>query len=421
MRLILALTALLLPRAPRRRPIQTFPTSAGNRRRSKPSPAAWCIPGRSPSCPTAACWSPNGPAACASSRATANCRRRSPACRTCLARGQGGLLDVVARPRFRAKPHDLFLLRRAVRAAAAAPRWRARSSMPARRRGSIDVNVIYRQHGPRLARQSFRRPHRAGRRRQSVPHQSASTSPTATWRRRSTTISARSCASRPTARRRRTIHSSASPARGRKSGPTATAIRKASRSIRPTANCGSRSTAPWAATRSTSSRRARNYGWPLVSYGVNYDGTPVGTGKAHMAGMEDPVWHWTPSIAPSGMTFYTGDLFKGWKGSLFNGALKFQMLVAARAQGRQGREGRAPAARPARAHPRRAAGPGRRALSAHRQQCRPHPARGAGKIVSPLVKHEKRAGRDQREADALAPGQRLLEIDVRKDGEHQQA
>jgi aldose sugar dehydrogenase len=69
-----------------------------------------------------------------------------------------------------------------------------------------------------------------------------------------------------------------------------------------------------------------NYGWPLVSYGVNYDGTPVGTGKAAMAGVDSPVWHWTPSIAPSGMTFYTGDLFPGWKGSLLNGALKFRLL-----------------------------------------------------------------------------------------------
>jgi glucose/arabinose dehydrogenase len=69
-----------------------------------------------------------------------------------------------------------------------------------------------------------------------------------------------------------------------------------------------------------------NYGWPLISHGVNYDGTPVGTGKSRMAGMDDPVWHWTPSIAPSGMTFYTGDLFKGWQGSLLNGALKFQLL-----------------------------------------------------------------------------------------------
>ena len=69
-----------------------------------------------------------------------------------------------------------------------------------------------------------------------------------------------------------------------------------------------------------------NYGWPLVSHGVNYDGSPVGTGKAQMEGVTDPLWHWTPSIAPSGMTFYTGDLFPAWKGSLFNGALKFQLL-----------------------------------------------------------------------------------------------
>jgi aldose sugar dehydrogenase len=73
--------------------------------------------------------------------------------------------------------------------------------------------------------------------------------------------------------------------------------------------------------------KGRNYGWPVISYGVNYDGTPVGTGKTHAAGMEQPVWHWTPSIAPSGMAFYTGDLFPAWKGSLFNGALKYQMLV----------------------------------------------------------------------------------------------
>lgn len=70
----------------------------------------------------------------------------------------------------------------------------------------------------------------------------------------------------------------------------------------------------------------KNYGWPLVSYGVNYDGSAVGTGKQQMAGVEDPLWHWTPSIAPSGLMFYTGDLFTNWKGSLFNGALKFQLL-----------------------------------------------------------------------------------------------
>jgi glucose/arabinose dehydrogenase len=69
-----------------------------------------------------------------------------------------------------------------------------------------------------------------------------------------------------------------------------------------------------------------NYGWPVVSFGVNYDGTPVGTGKRHQSGMIDPVWHWTPSIAPSGMAFYTGKLFPAWEHSLFNGALKYELL-----------------------------------------------------------------------------------------------
>jgi glucose/arabinose dehydrogenase len=70
----------------------------------------------------------------------------------------------------------------------------------------------------------------------------------------------------------------------------------------------------------------KNYGWPVVSYGVNYDGTVVGAGKQTAPGVADPVWHWKPSIAPSGMAFYTGNLFPAWKGSLFNGALKFQLL-----------------------------------------------------------------------------------------------
>jgi aldose sugar dehydrogenase len=72
--------------------------------------------------------------------------------------------------------------------------------------------------------------------------------------------------------------------------------------------------------------KGNNYGWPKVSYGVNYDGTSVGAGKARAPGITDPIWHWTPSIAPSGMAFYTGDLLPGWKGSLINGALKFELL-----------------------------------------------------------------------------------------------
>lgn len=71
----------------------------------------------------------------------------------------------------------------------------------------------------------------------------------------------------------------------------------------------------------------KNYGWPVVSYGVNYDGTPVGTGKQSAPGMEDPIYQWTPVIGASGMTFYTADAMPGWKGSLFNGGLATAEVV----------------------------------------------------------------------------------------------
>ena len=71
----------------------------------------------------------------------------------------------------------------------------------------------------------------------------------------------------------------------------------------------------------------KNYGWPVISFGVNYDGTPVGSGKSEMPGMEQPIKYWVPSIAPSGMAFYQGALFPAWKGNLLVGALAGQMLV----------------------------------------------------------------------------------------------
>ena len=71
----------------------------------------------------------------------------------------------------------------------------------------------------------------------------------------------------------------------------------------------------------------KNYGWPVVSYGVNYDGTPVGTGKQTAEGMEEPLYHWTPVIGASGMLFYTGSAFPEWKGSLFNGGLVTKNIV----------------------------------------------------------------------------------------------
>jgi glucose/arabinose dehydrogenase len=74
-------------------------------------------------------------------------------------------------------------------------------------------------------------------------------------------------------------------------------------------------------------RAGRNYGWPVITYGRNYVfGTRIGEGTAK-AGMEQPVLHWTPSIGPSGMAFYQGERFAPWRGNLFVGALRDEMLV----------------------------------------------------------------------------------------------
>jgi glucose/arabinose dehydrogenase len=73
-------------------------------------------------------------------------------------------------------------------------------------------------------------------------------------------------------------------------------------------------------------RAGLNYGWPEISYGVNYNGTKIGVGS-QAPGFEQPIHYWDPSIAPSGMAFYSGDLFPQWKGDLFVGALRAQMLV----------------------------------------------------------------------------------------------
>ena len=74
-------------------------------------------------------------------------------------------------------------------------------------------------------------------------------------------------------------------------------------------------------------RAGANYGWPVITYGVNYGlGTRIGEGK-EKPGMEQPLHYWVPSIAPSGMAFYAGERFPGWQGSLFVGALRERMLV----------------------------------------------------------------------------------------------
>jgi glucose/arabinose dehydrogenase len=70
----------------------------------------------------------------------------------------------------------------------------------------------------------------------------------------------------------------------------------------------------------------KNYGWPVIGYGIDYNGAKIHE-STQKAGMEQPIKYWVPSIAPSGMAFYTGDLFPAWRGSLFVGALAGQLLV----------------------------------------------------------------------------------------------
>ncbi len=70
----------------------------------------------------------------------------------------------------------------------------------------------------------------------------------------------------------------------------------------------------------------KNYGWPVITYGIDYSGMPIGEG-AVKEGMEQPVYYWDPVIAPSGMAFYTGDRFRGWTGSILVGSLKPGLLV----------------------------------------------------------------------------------------------
>jgi glucose/arabinose dehydrogenase len=72
-------------------------------------------------------------------------------------------------------------------------------------------------------------------------------------------------------------------------------------------------------------KKGDNYGWPEITYGINYSGTII-TNKTSAPNMTQPFYYWIPSIAPSGMAFSTSNIYEGWKGNLFVGSLKFQYL-----------------------------------------------------------------------------------------------
>lgn len=88
----------------------------------------------------------------------------------------------------------------------------------------------------------------------------------------------------------------------------------------------------------------KNYGWPLVSYGTDYGGAPIGTGKAVQEGLQGPVYYWNPSVAPSGMVFLRESPYGAdWEGNLLVGALKFEYVARiVMADGRVVREEKMP-------------------------------------------------------------------------------
>ena len=73
-------------------------------------------------------------------------------------------------------------------------------------------------------------------------------------------------------------------------------------------------------------RKGKNYGWPIISYGVNYSGSRF-TELTEKQGMEQPLWYWNPSIAPSGMAFVTSDKYPHWQGNILVGSLKFGQII----------------------------------------------------------------------------------------------
>lgn len=81
-------------------------------------------------------------------------------------------------------------------------------------------------------------------------------------------------------------------------------------------------------------QKGKNYGWPVISYGINYSGSKF-TELTMKKGMEQPIWYWDPSIAPSGMSFITGDKYPDWQGNVLVSSLKFGYVVMLTLQNNQ--------------------------------------------------------------------------------------
>lgn len=79
-------------------------------------------------------------------------------------------------------------------------------------------------------------------------------------------------------------------------------------------------------------KKGANYGWPVVTYGIDYNNSII-SNEQQKPGIENPIYYWVPSIAPSGMTFVSGDKYPDWKGHLLVGSLKFQYLELVKLDG----------------------------------------------------------------------------------------
>ena len=84
-------------------------------------------------------------------------------------------------------------------------------------------------------------------------------------------------------------------------------------------------------------KKGANFGWPVISYGRHYSGAAIGQGT-EQAGMEQPAMYWDPSMAPSGLLVYTGDMFPQWRGNIFVGSLKFDYISRIEVSGEKARE-----------------------------------------------------------------------------------
>ena len=183
-----------------------------------------------------------------------------------------------------------------------------------------DVRPIFRQQGPLSSGQPFRLPHRADGRTATCSSPPATTSATATRRKTSATIIGKMIRVRPDGsvppdnpfvNRRGALPEIWSYGHRNMQGAA----------LNPTSGkLWTHEHGPRGGDEVNITEAGKNYGWPVIGYGVDYSGAKIHE-ATHKPGMEQPVKYWVPSIAPSGMAFYAGDLFPAWRGNLFVGAL----------------------------------------------------------------------------------------------------